>query len=591
MKQKILICALGCLAMSGLQTEAAAVQDSAIVNKRFFNAKDYLLQKRYIPQARPFDKNARGNNLSFGIHGGLSKLQGEGSSLPMMKELGISIGKDVDGFNTYRLSFMGGKNKVQKKLGIEFDHIFRIQDYLTGWNPDRNLYVETVVGLGVYGTLPDNGSRKLSAGLHGGLIVTRRLAENWDLYLEPRLNLYTDGIDAKEAARKYDIGMQALIGVKYRMAGYQFKSIENKDFMDNVFYEIYAGTQGDFSSRVRSYVGMKTLGPAAGVALGKWIYPFGVKVSAFGGWIYTPNDRRNAVSEEPYAGIRLEGMVNLNSLFFSYIEAPRFEINVSGGYNIGGLAHKGSLYSKKFRIFQGPTAALQALYFVRPELGIFAQGRLSSNSYSQGFKSGKVENRIMRNLGLEVGVQYRRRYDRVEEMKRIHNFEPYSFVSAQLGTNFPLHTAGVNKSVLLDELGQQFAISYGRRYSSVAAVRGTLEAARYGFKRHQGTYPLTIGGDLMIDALAIIGGYNRDRIVNIYPFGGILYTHHEQGQQDYFGVQGGADVMFRVADKWGIYLQGAMRMYKGQITPSARIFTTSRLSLVPNISAGLCYEF
>lgn len=587
MKQNKFIFALCCLAMTGIQGTAMVQQDSSAVNRNVFDAKDYLLQKRYVPQPRYIDKKAKGRNFSIGVNGGVSKLQGQGSWLPIMGEFGVSLTKDANGFNSYRIAVMGGMNEMQKKIGLEVDHIFRIGDYLTGWDANRNFYIETVMGIGFYGTRPNSGNTDFSAGLHGGLILTRRLGRNWEIYLEPRLNLFTDGIDAREASRKYDIGLQALAGLKYRLTGYDFSTIGNKDIMDNMFYEIYAGAQGDFSDRVWSYMKMKALGPTAGVAVGKWAYPLGIKASLFGGWGYTPNDRRNAVSEEPYVGVRMEGMINL----IPYNDNSTFELNLSGGYDFGFLAHKGNLYRKKLRMFHGPTAALQALYFVRPDLGVFVQARWSQNKYSQSFVDGSVENRFMKNVGLEFGVQYRRRYEKVEEMRKKHVFSPYNFVSVQLGTNFPLHTAGVTKNIFLKELGQQFSISYGRRYSRIAALRGTLEAARYGYGKDKGTYPLTIGADLMVDALAVIGGYNDERTVNLYPFAGLLYTHNELGDENNFGIHGGADLAFRIDDKWGVYLEGAVRMYKGQITPSSRVYTSARVSFVPNMSIGVNYKF
>lgn len=587
MKQNKFIFALCCLAMTGIQGTAMTQQDSSAVNRNVFDAKDYLLQKRYVPQPRCIDKKAKGRNFSIGVNGGVSKLQGQGSWLPIMGEFGVSLTKDANGFNSYRIAVMGGMNEMQKKIGLEVDHIFRIGDYLTGWDANRNFYIETVMGIGFYGTRSNSGNTDFSAGLHGGLILTRRLGRNWEIYLEPRLNLFTDGIDAREASRKYDIGLQALAGLKYRLTGYDFSTIGNKDIMDNMFYEIYVGAQGDFSDRVWSYMKMKALGPTAGVAVGKWAYPLGIKASLFGGWGYTPNDRRNAVSEEPYVGVRMEGMINL----IPYNDNSTFELNLSGGYDFGFLAHKGNLYRKKLRMFHGPTAALQALYFVRPDLGVFVQARWSQNKYSQSFVDGSVENRFMKNVGLEFGVQYRRRYEKVEEMRKKHVFSPYNFVSVQLGTNFPLHTAGVTKNIFLKELGQQFSISYGRRYSRIAALRGTLEAARYGYGKDKGTYPLTIGADLMVDALAVIGGYNDERTVNLYPFAGLLYTHNELGDENNFGIHGGADLAFRIDDKWGVYLEGAVRMYKGQITPSSRVYTSARVSFVPNMSIGVNYKF
>lgn len=577
------------MAMAGMQGTVMAQQDSSAVDRKYFNAKEYLLQKRYVPQGKPFDKNAKGKNVSIGLAGGVSKLQGQGSWMPVMGELGLHITKDVNSFNSYRATILGGKNELMGKAGLEFDHIFRIQDYLTGWDLDRNIYIETAIGLGVYGTKPKDGKMKFSAGMHGGVIFIRRLGKYIDMYIEPRLNLFTDGIDAREAARKYDIGFQTLVGMRYRMT--KFEPIRNKDYMDNMFYEIYAGARGDFGNRSWANLKMKTLGPTAGIAVGKWIHPLGVKATLFGGWEYVPNDRMNDKSEEPYAGLRLEGMANLNSLFTHYGENHKFELNLSGGIELGFLAHKGSLYSKKICSFRGPTAALQALYLVRSDLGVFAQARWTGSKYTQDFTDGSVEHRKMKNVGLELGVQYRRRYDNVEKMKRKYAFKPYSFVSAQIGTNFPLHTAGVTKSVLLDELGQQFSISYGRRYCRIAAVRGTLEAARYGYNRNQGTYPLTVGADLMIDALSIIGGYSNERRVNFYPFGGLLYTHNELGDKNNFGVQAGGDLMCRVSDGWGVYLEGALRMYKGKITPSSRTYFSREFSFVPNMSLGVCYEF
>ena len=62
MKQNRLIFAICCLAMSGLN--ATAQQDSTAVNEGFFNAKDYLMQKRYVPQGKPVDKTAKGKTGS-----------------------------------------------------------------------------------------------------------------------------------------------------------------------------------------------------------------------------------------------------------------------------------------------------------------------------------------------------------------------------------------------------------------------------------------------------------------------------------------------------------------------------------------------
>ena len=50
----------------------AQQQDSTSMKNKYFNAKDYLLQDRYIPGGKPFDRKAKGKNLSIGVYGGVS---------------------------------------------------------------------------------------------------------------------------------------------------------------------------------------------------------------------------------------------------------------------------------------------------------------------------------------------------------------------------------------------------------------------------------------------------------------------------------------------------------------------------------------
>lgn len=97
------------------------------------------------------DKNAKGRNFSIGGFVGLSKLQGAASVSPVLNEFGVFTIKDVNSFNSFRLSLTGGKNVAYGRMGIEIDHLFRITDYIKGWNLDRNFYLETVCGAGIYG--------------------------------------------------------------------------------------------------------------------------------------------------------------------------------------------------------------------------------------------------------------------------------------------------------------------------------------------------------------------------------------------------------------------------------------------------------
>ena len=590
MKLNRIFYTLCCLSM--LSSTALAQQNNGKEEKhKYFNAKDYLMQKRYIPAGKPWNEKEKWRNLSIGISGGASRLVGSGSWLPLMKEIGISAAYDVSSFNSFRATLTGAANNMQKRVGLELDHIFRIQDYVMGWHENKPFSIDMVWGIGGYGVKPQNEEMKIAYGLHGGLIFSRRMGRNMEIFVEPRLNLYSDEIDALVSDKRYDLGFQVMAGLKYRFNGYRYKQEFTRDVLDNFFYEGYFGASGDFSNRTWSSLKMKTLGPTAGLSLGKWLYPIGFRASMFAGFRYVPGPTTVGRSEEPFAGARLEGMINLNSFLNLDVTDPRFELNIAGGYELGLLAHRGGgVYASKIRPFHGPTVAIQPVFFIRPDWGVFAQARWSSSQYNQSFTDGRVEHRNMMNLNLEFGVQYRRRYEEMEKKKGLHKFEPYNFVSAQVGANFPLHNPGLSMSALMNALGQQFALSLGRRYSPYAAIRTSLEAARYKGSK-MSSYPLSVSADFMVDAVALSAGYNSERVVSFLPFAGIVYTHHETMEENYFGVQGGADLTFRINDKWGIFLEGAVRLYNGRITSLARPFTNRSYTLVPNGYAGVTYKF
>ena len=74
--------------------------------ERPFNAMDYVLQKRYIPQGREVNNSQPGKNFSLSVMGGVNKLRGS-SSLPAWFNGGIALTKDVSSFNSYRVSLLG----------------------------------------------------------------------------------------------------------------------------------------------------------------------------------------------------------------------------------------------------------------------------------------------------------------------------------------------------------------------------------------------------------------------------------------------------------------------------------------------------
>ena len=148
MKLKYMIPAL-CICTCTAMPEMLHAQDDSLKKdstERPFNAMDYVLQKRYIPQGREVNNSQPGKNFSLSVMGGVNKLRGS-SSLPAWFNGGIALTKDVSSFNSYRVSLLGGFNDELKQGGIELDHLFNLSDYIGGYKSGAHISLYTVLGI------------------------------------------------------------------------------------------------------------------------------------------------------------------------------------------------------------------------------------------------------------------------------------------------------------------------------------------------------------------------------------------------------------------------------------------------------------
>lgn len=557
--------------------------------RQSFNALDYTLQKRYIPNGRSIDPKAPGKNFFISVTGGMQKLTGMGAGLPAVFDGGLSVGKEVSPFNTYRLSVIGGFNKQMKRGGLEIDHLFNLLDYLKGYEEGQHWNLYTVAGLGGYVVKRDGADLKIAGSVHAGLQLQYHLGKNWDAFLEPKVYIYTDGIDALTSYKRYDIGYGITAGINYRFTALPGVRMKSEDPGDNLFIEAAVGTQGDFARGVRSNLkGLKPLGPSVAFSVGKWFMPLGVRGTLFTGYNHTwsPGDYKQ---KEGYGGARVEAMLNLNTLLKPSVDDPRLEVNLSAGYEVGAVAHRYYTYAKKIRLFDGPTGAVQVLYFVNEQIGVFGEARYRRDMYTQTFVNGTSSNRRQQNLGLMFGVQYRRRKANFDAKKG--GFEPYKFAYATVGTNFPVRTAGLDGKDLPKLLGQQIGIGIGKQYTPVSALRATVEVGRYAIDTKSGAYPFSLSADYMFNLTNMVGNYSDTRIFDLNAFAGVVYTHVDTEKKNYVGLQGGAQQSFKLNDKWSLFLEEKAQAYKGKITPTARQYTSGKISFVMNASIGTSYRF
>ena len=101
-------------------------------------------------------------------------------------------------------------------LGI--DHIFNLSTAFAGYNSYRMFELSTVEGLGVH-LASLAGEKQKAVDFHLGLQMKISTGTRLDVFMEPGVSFYTDGIDisGNNNSHGYDIGFNARVGMNYRL--------------------------------------------------------------------------------------------------------------------------------------------------------------------------------------------------------------------------------------------------------------------------------------------------------------------------------------------------------------------------------------
>ena len=579
-----------------------------------YNALKHLQQQRYRPQQQVFNPHAKGKHISLGAFGGISYSPSPNPPRHSF-EMGLNVSKQLSALHTLRvggLFSLTDQNQVTHthlyRYALEADHLFNIYNYLAGYRPNRSFDLYTVTGLGGY-LVDGHKGTKFAMGFHTGFHLTKHITSNWDLYIEPRFHLFTDGYDGVvnncQNNERYHYAAQFLAGTAYHFTGpVQMPRIHARP-LQNIYYEIYTGLQGDYNYRVTSHFSskLKPLGPVAGMSLGKWFLPFGVRTTVFSGFHHVPSPDKKNTSEEVYAGLRFEAMVNFNNLFRHSVTRPVVEINGAVGIEGGMLAHKpGNRYADGYKPFYGLTSALQAVVPLTDNYGVFIQGRYSPSTFRQTYKSGSTWNSSMYNYGVEIGMQYRRR----ESGDHFHQpFSPYNFVSGSVGTNFVYNTSTMHAltDIFHDHrLGIHYTLSVGRRLTRYSTLRASVDTGRFPISgQYRTAKPISFSADYMFDMTTLFRGYREDRLFTVHPFVGLVYTHTDRttyggeryrptSKGNYYALQLGLNQDFRINSRCGVFMEETLRTYKDEVLPGARLFTKFNLSAILNANVGFRWK-
>lgn len=403
----------------------------------YFNALQYALQKRYRPKNGEF-RNDGGflDNTFVSIAGGVQKLYmrdyHQYKSGPMLQ---IAFGKHLTPLHALRLnvvwnkfrtidpSYVGDVGDRLVHAGLEVDYLFNLPAYVRGYDPYRKMEFAPLIGIGGYlSRIRD--VRKQALGLHGGFQWRWRPVSRVAVFLEPRVDIFSSGIDHSPRSNwhRYNLGFGAMAGVQYniRTSGdqdYRAYFYEQNRWDEHLFAQVMGGVAVAFPT---SRLGLgEAMGPNAGVAIGKWFMPaVGVRLSAFwnknkwGSDYLDPTIHYN----ENYLGGRVEAMLNLLALFRPALNNHWLEFNALAGLEVGRMKKEIDITPGEIKQrYAGFTGGVQLKGKFLQHFGVFVEPRISRVPYSlprtaddeiEIFEIDYISTLVSVSLGVQVDLNW-----------------------------------------------------------------------------------------------------------------------------------------------------------------------------------------
>ncbi|MGN0191148.1 MAG: hypothetical protein ACI39U_05780, partial [Candidatus Cryptobacteroides sp.] len=214
---------------------AAYAQD---VDTTDFNALKYTLQKRWRPRNAPFVNGKFSDNLSLRLDAGTEQLLKRSTSDYSLGPIfRLSLGKDVNCLNNVFAGASAGmfrRNSDGVKVfrgGLELGHSFDIASCLWGYDPDRKYGIRTVEAVGV-NLSRASGKYSFSASARVGLSLSATIARDFEVFFQPDVTFYTDGIDCSTASnwQKFDFCYGFSIGTLWHFNRYRENPVTDRTF-------------------------------------------------------------------------------------------------------------------------------------------------------------------------------------------------------------------------------------------------------------------------------------------------------------------------------------------------------------------------
>ncbi|MBQ0057154.1 MAG: hypothetical protein KBT20_05810 [Bacteroidales bacterium] len=479
-----------------------------------------------------------------------------------VKGLGIAVSKDFTKSSAVRLGL--NYSQVQtaqysnlKRMNLALDYVWNISNTYYGYDLHRKN--EWLLTMGGKGGMVSGHDIFVAAAM--GLQYRKNIANNMSFFIEPQFTIYSDNYDKRTSFHDVDPGMNALIGLYFRLTKPQMDVLdEDGGLLANSFFQTYAGLARNDASSF-TYDGLKPKGRRHlnfGFGGGVWFNPsvaarLGYFENIAGIGMTTRRVANRGYRYQTLRGARGELIFNPLSIFGDKPYIGRIGWEVSGGFEAGQIRKHGQAFNNRndnhtfTAPFLGITIGSQLKYFLSDHYALFVEGRISNPGYKYDYEPGITgadgerihEAMFSTAAGMEYYVSSFDRYARwkkydTHEARSIERLDMTNrwFFEAGIGAGHPLHWG----EAFRNGLAPQVAAAVGMNINDFhgVRVRGSLIGQRNFSYLHQYKWNTRIGADYMFNLTNLWWGNDvtGTRWSDIYLFAGPTLQVHPRQTSD-----------------------------------------------------------
>lgn len=541
----VLFCAVAPLSVSA-QTDTGG---GTVVQG--FNALDYRLQ-RPLPNTK-FENKKFGDHLFLGIEAGPTfthRSYGQTIGHPDFGgRVGLSVGDWLTPVHGLKLGVNLGlrdETNARKNMfaGATFDYLMNLSALAHGYNPYRKFDFVGVAGIEYQRRFKPSSANVF--GGHLGLQLRYHFNPSTFIYIEPRMSLFTDGVNTRTNWQKYDWEGAVMLGLGYGISPVapRFRATLDKQYgFDNTFYGFNFGANALADPNFKSI--KSNLGGNASMYIGTW-------ASTISGWRLVTTAGAFGLKGEghpKFTTAEIDYLLNINSAFNGYNPERRFNTNLILGPVLGITSRQSS------NVHLGGAVGIQGVIDLTSNLQMVIEPK--AMVFNREFAHSGRSTNILGSFN--IGFQYR--LGRFKDNSTEYDFAASAEDFLASKKFFLTIGAGsIHRHFSWDKnMTAWFGI--GKWFSPVSAWRITAGSDFFHTTpKNAGRNILadvTLNADYMLSLGSMFAGYNSNRLFDVLLIGGIhggVASYKDKFRPE-TGFQAGLQARFNVSDRVDIFIE------------------------------------